>query len=147
MTTDLHTLSGAYALDALDADERAEFERHLTECDECAAEVVGLIATGARLGTAAEVVPPASLHAAVMAEVGRTRHSPRCARPPRRRRTTASWCSLLRRARSRSRLSMAVAAALVVVAGTLGAVVGVEQHRVGQPAADRRRGGGRHRRL
>ena len=36
---DLHTLTGAYAADALDADERAVFERHLETCDSCRQEV------------------------------------------------------------------------------------------------------------
>lgn len=128
MTTDLHALSGAYALDALDDDERAEFRRHLSMCAECADEVAGLIATGARLGAAVAVVPPSSLHAAVMGEIVRTRQLT----PLRPAEDDGVVTHLVRRARSRSRLSMAVAAALVVVAGTLGAVVGVEQHRVGE---------------
>ena len=32
---DLHTLTGAYALDALDPDERDAFEAHLPDCDPC----------------------------------------------------------------------------------------------------------------
>ena len=37
--SDIHALSGAYAVDALDDDERAEFEKHLAVCPECRAEV------------------------------------------------------------------------------------------------------------
>ncbi len=37
--SDIHALSGAYAVDALDDIERAQFERHLAECAECRAEV------------------------------------------------------------------------------------------------------------
>ena len=33
MPDDLHELSALYALDLLDADERARFEEHLAECD------------------------------------------------------------------------------------------------------------------
>lgn len=36
---DLHELVGAYALDALDADEAREFEAHLDECPRCRAEL------------------------------------------------------------------------------------------------------------
>ena len=36
--TDLHEFVAAYALDALDDDERTEFERHLGTCERCAAE-------------------------------------------------------------------------------------------------------------
>jgi anti-sigma factor RsiW len=42
MTSDIHALSGAYAIDALDDIERAQFERHLAECAECRAEVDSL---------------------------------------------------------------------------------------------------------
>jgi len=37
--TDLHELVGAYALDALDADEAREFEAHLDDCPRCRAEL------------------------------------------------------------------------------------------------------------
>ena len=39
MTIDLHTLSGAYALDALSAEEAEEFSRHLAQCEACREEV------------------------------------------------------------------------------------------------------------
>ena len=38
MNADIHGLSGAYAVDALDDVERADFERHLQQCPECQAE-------------------------------------------------------------------------------------------------------------
>ena len=37
--SDIHALSGAYAVDALDDDERELFEQHLAVCPECRAEV------------------------------------------------------------------------------------------------------------
>ncbi len=40
--TDVHALSGAYAVDALDDLERAHFERHLADCADCQAEVASL---------------------------------------------------------------------------------------------------------
>ena len=51
MTTpnDIHALSGAYAVDALDDIERAGFERHLAECADCRAEVASLRETAALL--------------------------------------------------------------------------------------------------
>ena len=39
MSTDLHTLSGAYALDALSAEEAEEFRTHLDGCQACREEV------------------------------------------------------------------------------------------------------------
>ena len=39
MNDDIHSLVGAYAVDALDDAERARFEQHLAACAECRAEV------------------------------------------------------------------------------------------------------------
>jgi anti-sigma-K factor RskA len=75
-TADIHTLTGAYVLHALSGDERAEFERHLTECVSCAQEVAELDETAARLGAAIQVLPPPSLKSRVLAEVAQTRQLP-----------------------------------------------------------------------
>ena len=53
MRPDVHALAGAYALDALPADEQQRFERHLASCEACAEEVRGLAETAALLGEAA----------------------------------------------------------------------------------------------
>ena len=70
---DLHTLTGAYAADALDPVDRDVFERHLETCDSCRAEVRELQATTARLAVGVSATPPAALRDRVLAEVGRTR--------------------------------------------------------------------------
>lgn len=128
MTTDLHMLTGAYALDALDADERASFEAHIDSCDSCAEEVAGLRATGAMLGLAAAVTPDPSLRRRVMAQVRATRQqAPLPGSGP-----AAAAPRVLQRARTTSRALLAVAAALVVVAGTLGGVAVHEQRRAVQ---------------
>ena len=62
---DLHALSGAYALDALDDDERARFEAHLADCADCREEVASLVEAAALLGTE-PVEPPAGLRDAVL---------------------------------------------------------------------------------
>ena len=41
-SADIHALSGAYAVDAVDDIERAEFERHLATCADCREEVAEL---------------------------------------------------------------------------------------------------------
>ena len=64
-----HVLSGAYALDALDAAERARFERHLATCRTCPDEVRGFAATATVLGLAAAVTPPPALKGRVLADV------------------------------------------------------------------------------
>jgi anti-sigma factor RsiW len=38
MEADLHDLTAAYALDALDPDEAREYEAHLARCERCRAE-------------------------------------------------------------------------------------------------------------
>jgi len=73
---ELHLLTGAYALDALDPAEQAAFEEHLKTCESCQAEVKELRATAGLLGVAAAETPPASLKERVMAEVDRTRQDP-----------------------------------------------------------------------
>lgn len=70
---DIHTLTGAYALDALDEFERRQFQEHVTRCSECAREVDELRATGAKLGLAVSAPPPETLRRKVMAEVAVTR--------------------------------------------------------------------------
>ena len=70
--TDVHTLAGAYALDAIDHLERTGFEHHLAECPSCAAEVAELTKTMAALSDATAEVPPARLRAAVLARSAAT---------------------------------------------------------------------------
>ncbi|MAO81947.1 MAG: anti-sigma factor [Nocardioides sp.] len=73
---DVHALSGAYAVDALDAIERAQFERHLVECAECRAEVDSLREGAAMLADVAPVAPPAALRDRILAEVATVRPLP-----------------------------------------------------------------------
>jgi len=63
MTNDeLHELTAAYALDALAADERREFETHLSDCERCRTELAELSETVGALAYAAEgPVPPEEL--------------------------------------------------------------------------------------
>jgi len=71
-----HTLAGAYAMDALDGQDRARFERHLERCEECTREVAGLHEATARLAGAAAVRPPDALKEVLLAETARTRQLP-----------------------------------------------------------------------
>lgn len=77
MDPDVHILTGAYVLDALDEPERRRFETHLAACPDCALEVVELSATAARLGLAFAEQPPARLLARVLAEITRLRQDGR----------------------------------------------------------------------
>ncbi|HUZ52251.1 MAG TPA: anti-sigma factor [Streptosporangiaceae bacterium] len=60
MTSDdheLHTLAGAFVLDAVSDTERASFSAHVAGCAECRADVSELHEAAARLGTAEAVRP------------------------------------------------------------------------------------------
>ncbi|MBA2532061.1 MAG: anti-sigma factor [Nocardioidaceae bacterium] len=72
MTAELHTLVGAYALNALSAEEQARFEQHLATCAACRAEQSELQATAARLADANWETPPAGIKARLMDAVRRT---------------------------------------------------------------------------
>lgn len=68
MTHEQLALAPAYALGALDDDERAAFEAHLATCDACAAEVRAHAEVAALLPYAlVDEAPPASLRARVLA--------------------------------------------------------------------------------
>lgn len=58
LNNDVHTLTGAYVLDALSELERRAFEDHMAGCPACTQEVAELRETAARLGLAASTVPP-----------------------------------------------------------------------------------------
>jgi anti-sigma-K factor RskA len=106
MSTDIHTLTGAYVLDAVSDVERRAFEHHMTGCPSCAQEVRELRETTVRLGSATVSVPPPRMRDWVCDSTRVTRQlspSPRRQRRPRPR--------------------IAIAAASVVVA--VGAGIGV----------------------
>ncbi len=77
MSPDLHHLSGAYALDALDDGERALFEQHLAGCADCRAEVAELSAAAHSLAALTEEAPPPALRASVLSGIARSDPSPR----------------------------------------------------------------------
>jgi anti-sigma-K factor RskA len=108
--SDIHALSGAYAIDALDDIERAQFERHLAECAECRAEVDGLREAGGMLAEAVAAAPPASLRDRVLADIATVRPLPPVTVPATQQ-------------RRRFRPVALVAAAAAVIALGAGAVV------------------------
>lgn len=106
---DLHHLAAAYALDALEPDERMAFEAHYHDCDICTGDVVNFRATLAALGELSAAAPPAELRARVLQQVAQTRQlSPRVIPwTPRRR---PSW--------------LAAAASVVLIVATTAFFVG-----------------------
>jgi anti-sigma-K factor RskA len=111
MSADLHTLTGAYAADALSDTERLAFERHLDACPACAQEVRELEATTARLGTAVAAPPPPELWERIRAEALVTRQLPPLVGRAERRRRAGRGGTLARR---RVPPLLAAAAALLV---------------------------------
>lgn len=111
--SDIHALSGAYAVDALDDDEREQFERHLATCETCTAEVASLQEAAAVLAETTVTAPSPDLRARVLAEIGTVRPLPPAVQPH----------DELAQRRRRRRLPTFLAAAAAVIAIGAGAVV------------------------
>jgi anti-sigma-K factor RskA len=131
MTDELNVLAGAYALDALEDDEREVFEEHLRSCAECAEEVRGLRTAAAELSQLSEVSPPPQLRAAVLSAVARSRPL-----PPLVDNTRGGKVMPLRRDRARA-LWQGLAAACALIAIAVSGW-GYSQHRDAQRAVNSR---------
>lgn len=116
MSTDLHTLSGAYAVNALSAGEAEAFRSHLEGCAVCRQEVRELRDAAARMGAAQAVSAPPRLKARVLAAADNTPQLPPRVTP----------IDIARRRRLGPKVLGAAAAAVVLV---LGAIVGIGQLR------------------
>ena len=125
---DLHTLTGAYAADALDPGEREDFKAHLRDCASCREEVAELAATSARLALAVAGPAPPGLRARVLAEAARTRQH-----PPR----AASVVSLSERRVAWWRQPASAAAAVLLVVSLGLAAVAVSAERAADRAEER----------
>ncbi|WP_338671951.1 anti-sigma factor [Streptomyces sp. SCSIO 30461] len=73
---EVHTLTGAYALDALPRDERERVEAHLTRCAPCRGEVAGFTATAGRLAQAVSTPAPRAMRDSVMRGIESVRQMP-----------------------------------------------------------------------
>lgn len=113
---DVHALSGAYAVDALDEGERVRFEEHLRQCAECRAEVASLQEAAAALATD-DVAPPASVRDRVLAGIDGIRPLPPVVGAGDHPEPSDELAARrrLRRAPLASRLPLLVAAAAVVL--------------------------------
>ncbi|MCY0938096.1 anti-sigma factor [Streptomyces sp. H34-S4] len=121
---ELHTLTGAYALDALTGEELRAFTAHLEHCESCHQEVGEFAATAARLAAASSLLAPVAMRQAVLHYIGDVRQMPpRTQIVPSVRLTTL----LTRRAGA-----FVVAASIVAAAGFGG--VAVWQHQQAEQA-------------
>lgn len=131
MDPEVHSLTGAYVCHALEPAERAAFERHLEQCETCAAEVAELQETTALLASAAAETPPARLKAAVDARIAVTRqipplvdHTPaRASGTGRSRRPQRRWFTAL---------GWGLATGLAAVVAVLGVHINDQQHQIDQ---------------
>jgi anti-sigma-K factor RskA len=81
LTSDIHLLSGAYVLDAIDEpQEKIRFETHLAQCQACRTEVRSLQAEVVALGEAVAVDAPRPIWANLLAQIDRIPQRP--AQPP-----------------------------------------------------------------
>jgi anti-sigma-K factor RskA len=125
--SDLHTLAGAYAMDAVPPSERAAFERHLASCEPCRQEVRGLREATVALAAATAVQPPAAFREATLRAAAQTRQFPPAdAAPPK------PWRALRREGRGlrgwRPRLGMALAGAVACVLAVAAIVAGISAY-------------------
>ncbi len=115
--SDLHKLTGAYAMDALDDLERARFEQHLAQCEDCRAEVAELRETAALLSETVATTAPAALRESVLAGIAHIR--PMAPEVPQSAPTPLADTTA---GRGRGWMPFLVAAALALVVG-IGAMV------------------------
>ncbi|MEV1050521.1 anti-sigma factor [Streptomyces sp. NPDC049887] len=131
---ELHTLTGAYALNALGDRERARFERHLAVCAACEQEVRELGATAVRLGLAAAETPPSAMKSQVLARISTVRQE-----PPKVAAAEAGRIPVHRaRPAGRRRLPGFVLAACVAGLAALGGVTVAQQRAVDEARAEAR---------
>jgi Anti-sigma-K factor rskA len=123
LRTDLHLLTGAYAVDAVEGPERDAFEHHLRRCRSCDNEVQSLAKTATCLGMAVAEPPPPGLRSRVLAATAVTRQLPpvSAAQPGRPRRVAAPWVPWL---------ATGIAVACLAIAVVFGVVGSAAQHRL-----------------
>ncbi|PWR07335.1 anti-sigma factor [Micromonospora acroterricola] len=126
MNADVHTLAGAYVLDAVDDLERAAFERHLAECEPCRVEVAELGETVSRLAddTVVEATPP-GLRERTLAQAARTPQL----------RVSAAGATDRRHAGRWRQLTVAAAAAVLLAGGASAVTWTVSNDRISDEQA------------
>jgi anti-sigma-K factor RskA len=129
---ELHDLTSAYALDALDADETQAYEAHLAQCEACRDELSTLVESATALAWAVDAPPPPpALRGRILAAaaVGRENVVPLPTRRPWVARTTSAvaavaactavalgiWASSLSNSVNRERAARAADAGAVAI--------------------------------
>ena len=106
---DMHSLSGAFALDALEGEaENDRFIRHMSRCPACASEVRGFREVATALAFAAAAEPPPGLRDRVLTAAARTRQLPPEVSTHARPRRTRAWVPWLSGAVALASIALAV---------------------------------------
>jgi len=151
--SEIHGAVGSYVVNALDRDEREEFEAHLAVCPTCTREVQEFCETAAELSLlASEAPPPAALRSSILSAISEVRPLPPELLPseapaeiapaepsPAAAKTAPGERPIdelaLRRQQRRTRILSVLVAAVVAAALALGGVVyGLVQARQSQVA-------------
>lgn len=119
MNDDIHSLIGAYAIDAVTERERAAFDDHLSACAHCRDELAGLLEAAAHLGGSARHDPPPELRDAVLTQIRAVRPLPPAVPDDSNRpdEDTAPADGTRRRHVTRRWIAAAAAAAAIVIGG------------------------------
>jgi hypothetical protein len=151
--SEIHGAVGSYVVNALDGDEREEFEAHLAVCPTCTREVQEFCETAAELSLLASATPPpAALRSSILSAISEVRPLPPELLPPEPSAEIAPAQPsppaaetapadrpidelALRRQQRRTRILSVMVAAVVAAALALGGVVyGLVQARQAQVA-------------
>jgi anti-sigma factor RsiW len=116
----VHTMTGAYALHALDEFEQRHFEKHLATCPECRVEVTGFAMAAAHLCLAVAQRPSPRIRVRVLAQIADVRQLP----PVITRAAAPRWPW-------RVRVSAVVAAGALVGAAAMAVVLTGTEHQLG----------------
>ncbi|WP_020385206.1 anti-sigma factor [Kribbella catacumbae] len=122
-STEFHTLTGPYVLDALGPDEQAAFEQHLAGCPECIVEVAELREATTKLSAEVAMAPPPKLKADVMAAISQVQQLPPLDLEP----AAGAPVTVLQPRRFTRRSALALAAAALAVATSGG--IAIDQYR------------------
>jgi anti-sigma-K factor RskA len=138
--SEIHGAVGSYALNALDPDEREEFEAHLAVCPTCTREVQEFGETAAELSLLASAIPPpAELRGSILNAISEVRPlppEPATVKPAERPVDELALRREQRRTRILSVLVAAVVAAALALGGVLYGLVQARQAQVAQQAAE-----------
>jgi Anti-sigma-K factor rskA/Putative zinc-finger len=148
--SEIHGAVGSYVINALNPDEREEFEAHLASCPTCSREVVEFSETAAELSLLASASPPpAALRSSILSAIAEVRplppEPPAETAPATAARSEALAVSAdlqhavdelaLRRQRRRTRV-LSVLVAAVALGGVVYSLVQSRQAQVAQQAAE-----------